>query len=496
MSARGKINIPISIGIAFAVLLYIFIVSAAIVMMSPGVAIILGVLPFVFLFSNQSWDFDPSIRVLHWLFVSSIVLFVIWPRYLAFNFGGPDITPARIAYGLLLVFWAISLLSPSYRKDLVGLLRAGGGWVLVIALYVLLRVISCMFSIAPFQSIYLLLNELLAVVLVFPIALSIYHRLDNVSSLVAWLFFAGIVVASLAIIEVIVGHTLFANISLPGMKVDSEWLEQAVMDKVRAGRYRAQSTFSHPLLLAEFMIFEIPLAMYFMAHRRLMVRLIGVFAFALFVGGAVATGSRSSLVAIPIMILLAMALFSMRQRNGFAGGILWIMSVIAMVLGSVVLLVLLYAGVLDIGYFTGKSALEMSSTNARVLMLTRGFPLIADHPLFGYGIGMGGYILGINKAFGAITIDNYYLSLALDSGVPSMIVFIVAFCGFSVKGYLASFNNTSPHMLLAGMLAVSVIGVLIVKTILSIPHNGPLLYLSIAIIALISWIVAKKEGAC
>lgn len=477
-------------------LIYVAVLVMSIAILPLAMAIILGLLPLTFLFLNQTFDFQPPLSSLHGLFVSAIVLFILWPRYLAFNLGGPDITPSRVAYALLLLLWVVALLSPTFRRDLVTSLREVRGWLWLVVIYVLLRIISCFFSIAPQLSFYLIANELLTAVLILPIAISVYRNRSRLESLAQWLLLAGVVVALLAISEIALGHTLFANISLPGMRVDSEWLEQAVMDKVRGGRYRAQSTFSHPLLLAEFMMFMLPFSMYFIVHRKLIWRFIGAFSLLLFIAGALLTGSRSALVAIPPIILMAVVLLSMRKSDSFVGGALWIVTLMALGLGALISVVMWVSGSIDFSLLTGKSTLEMSSTNARVLMLARGLPLVADHPLVGFGPGLGGYVLGINKASGAITIDNFYLSMALDSGVPAMLAFMALAIGLAGRGYLSSLRNLSDEGLLTGMLSISVTGVLIVKSILSIPHNAPLLYLALALITVVPTLPPREKAPC
>lgn len=493
MQTSRKASTTSSLFIFVAIVFYALFVSAALLFLPPLISVIFCVLPFGLLFFNQNWDFSPPFRLLHILFTSSIVLFILWPRYIAFNFGGPDITPSRIAYLLLLLVWIISLFSPSYRKNFIGQFKYVRAWLAIVGIYVILRILSCFFSLSPLTSFYLIAKELFTFILILPIVISIYQSRKRYNSLVLWIFLAGLFVAVLAILESTVRHNLFANISLPGMHIDPEFHQQAIMDKLRGGKYRAQSTFEHPLLLAEFMIFELPLAMFYMAHNKLIWRIIGSIAFVAFIYGAISSGSRSALVAIPIVILLAISVLSTRKKNTFEGGVLWILTLLSIGLGSIAGIILLATGVADLSIITGKGTEQAASSTIRVLMLERGLPIVANHFFVGQGPGLAGYILGFGKANGSVTIDNYYLSIALESGIPALMSFIVLTFGFAIKGYFYSFRCLSREGLLAGMLGISVAGMLIVKSILSIPHNGPLLYLAIALIAVIPLLPQKVE---
>ena len=208
------------------------------------------------------------------------------------------------------------------------------------------------------------------------------------------------------------------------------------------------------------------------------------------------SGSRSALIAVPVILLLAMVLFSSRRRDDTRGGVLWILTLLSLTLGTIALAILLAFDALDISLITGRSATEASSTNTRVLMLIRGLPLVADRPFAGYGPGLSGYVLGFANARGEITIDNYYLSLALDSGIPTLLVFVWLTFGLAVKGFRHALNDCSSEGLLCGLLAISIIGMMVVKAILSIPHNAPLLFLAMTLILAISKLPAMERQTC
>jgi hypothetical protein len=484
LNLRSRRQSAGSFGVLAAFFFYVCLVGAAVAVLPLYIAALLGILPLSALLFNQSLTFKAPLRLLHWSFVAAMVLFILWPRYLAFNFGGPDLTPARLAYVVLLGIWAGALISPEFRRSLWGTFHLERRWILLIGAYIILRLVSCFFSDGVGLSFYQTANELFTALLLVPIILSIYRDRSRLESLIFWIFSAALLVACLAIIERIVSHTLFAGVTIPGMNIDSVWLQQAITDKVREGRYRAQSTFSHPLLLAEFMVFAIPLSFYFISRKGFWTTFVGVVGLLLFVAGAVLSGSRSSLVAIPPMVVMAIVLFSFRSQGSGRLSVSAIIMLLTLAMLGLCAFTLLASGEIDLRVITGRSTLEIASTNTRLQMISRGIPLIAERPLVGYGPGLAGYILGIANAAGTITIDNYYLSLALESGVPTLLIFLILFFGVSGKGYLCAMSLRTDSGLLKGLLSISLVGMLIVKSILSIPHNLPLLVLCVAIILL------------
>ncbi len=470
-------SLPVS-----AFLFYVLIVGAAVAVLHPVLAIFLGILPLSALLFNRAFVFQAPLRLLHFLFVAAMVLFILWPRYLAFNFGGPDLTPARLVYATLLGIWAGALVSPAFRRDLWSAIRESKFWIWLAVAYFVLRLFSSFFSDAPGLSLYQIANELFTAVLILPIVLSIYRHPPQIESMAFWIFLASVVVAGLAIVEWTLSRTLFSNVSIPGMRVDSEWLQNAVMDKVRAGKYRAQSTFSHPLLLAEFMMFALPLSLYVAAGKGFWMRSLGVAGLFLCLAGAVVTGSRSTLIALPPMMLLAVVVLATRQRladgRTSALGIFILFCTLVGLFGFAVLFTFDFVSP---ELVTGRSALEVSSTTTRLQMLQQGVPLILERPLLGYGPGLSAYLAGVKSSLG-LTIDSYYLSLALDSGLVCLIIFVLLTAGVAIKGFVSATRDSSSLGLLKGMMGVSLIGMLIIKSILSTPHNAPLIFLCIALI--------------
>jgi O-antigen ligase len=125
--------------------------------------------------------------------------------------------------------------------------------------------------------------------------------------------------------------------------------------------------------------------------------------------------------------------------------------------------------------------------DARVTQYKTGIPLILKHP-WGYGIGMGGETLNYNP-FGFMTIDTYYLDIALQFGIVGFLVFygmIVVSIGQSAKlSYLhiaddADFELFTP-------IAISLVNFLVIKAVFSELDNHPLVFMMMGAVVALSY---------
>jgi hypothetical protein len=128
-----------------------------------------------------------------------------------------------------------------------------------------------------------------------------------------------------------------------------------------------------------------------------------------------------------------------------------------------------------------------------------GISKILKRPALGYGVGLGNselfYVVKNDTSTQTSpSTDNYYLTLILDSGIPASGLFVVTlgcFCWLGIKIY---FIRDGEAELLAGMLGLSVLGIAVVKSVLSIDYNLLFMYLSFAmLIVLKEQVIQQKE---
>src|SRR6185312_11435109 len=131
---------------------------------------------------------------------------------------------------------------------------------------------------------------------------------------------------------------------------------------------------------------------------------------------------------------------------------------------------------------------QQSSTDARVAQFNLGMPKILHNP-FGYGIGMGAETLGY-APFGQLTIDTYYISVALEYGVLGFIIYY-SMVAFSIYHSGRRVFETRPDLPepnpLFAPLAIAMTNFLVIKSVFSQQDNHPVVYMMLgAVVALCS----------
>lgn len=415
--------------------------------------------------------------------LSLLVLINLWPGYVVYRVGGlPSVNPTKLAWlGFLMLAAGSIMLCEEPLERLARRCRAHP-WIIFSVLFLMAwRVISAGAGEQPVPQVLSLGSEIITYYVLFFAALAVLRDERDVQRLLAVLMAAAIVQALLASAESVVKHTLFDRFVSVGSE-DSAAVLDMLREKFRDGHYRAQGTFEHPMVLAEFMAMIAPLAAIpFLSRKTGLWRWICV-AF-LPVAFAVILSSRSR---VGIAVLLAAVLMTgtllllprgARARHSGAS-----LSLAVSIFLLPVLLVAGYFAMQEVSHLiAGRSAGEASSTMSRVLMLQRGIPLIHASPFVGYGNGMGAVKLGFFDGV-RFNIDNYWLGVALDAGLPGLVAFAAVFALAALLGLKYYRQRDDRAGLTAGFMAISIIILLGCKTVLSIASGFTLGYVLIAAI--------------
>jgi O-antigen ligase/polysaccharide polymerase Wzy-like membrane protein len=185
---------------------------------------------------------------------------------------------------------------------------------------------------------------------------------------------------------------------------------------LREGNIRAQATFNHALAFDQFLLLATPIAVSLLFVRRL--RAIGLVALALGITALAATGSRSPWLAL---LLTVGALVVIRRPRVALGA-----AALAVVIGASLPGVRdrlntaalgREAATLDRAMYSSRTEPELSAAG-RLFVALGGVRAVARHPIIGYGVLPGGGSARLPS------VDNYYLLLPIQIGLPAA-VFIV-----------------------------------------------------------------------
>jgi O-antigen ligase len=411
-----------------------------------------------------------------------LVIFALWPTYMIIKVGSLPALDARRVIAALSIALAFYLVV-SRRSVAHSLLHPKPGPIRVgywlIAIYAVLRIASCAVSEVPFFSLISVLWEVLYYYSVFFIAALFFNESPFAKRYVDSILMLAVAISLFAIVERVVGENVLVRFApkLDGIEALSLALSQS---RVRDGLFRAQGTFENPLLLAEFasIAFSFAFASLLWPVSK-WVRFLAISCMILCPVSVWISGSRAGFIALGAGagIVLLLKIFSSSKETTMYGRSMRKIGFVFAILAAVIVLA---PTVLVIA--KGRTSMEGASTQARLLMLDLARPSIEESPLLGKGPGVSGGIAGIRTTAGLTTLDNYLLAIAIESGLPALLVFLSIFLytGWAVLNRLMLRRSDLPHFMAAsaGVMAVAVV----FRSILWIPYNLSFLFILFALV--------------
>lgn len=421
-------------------------------------------------------------RLLRGLIYALLVVWIVWPAYLTYKIGPtPGLSPTRILYWSVILIWFFWFIaSSSLRSTLWSRLKRVRPLGTILGIYLLWMAICAIATDHIFYSLYYAIRLMLGPVLIFLIVLSCFRGREDVERALLYVVLAAILSSCIGIAESVHKANFFADL----LQVDPDaiaTMEWAVGDRSRDGTYRVASTFSHPLAFGEYLSMVLPLAVYQLIYGgTALKRFLALAAFPLIAVALYTTHTRSSMVAagvVMIFVIVFLGARMIRQRKSFA----------VTILGAFMLVSIIFAALAAVSaapeLIAGRSAGEAGSTAVRLSMLERGGHLIAEEPILGYGPGLGVVTLGFLPGVSKLTLDSYFLSVVLETGVPGLLLFLGLLMIPIMKGFAFSLGKSSRENLLAFALAASLLAFAIVKTVLSLTNNLDSAFVLIALLA-------------
>lgn len=430
---------------------------------------------------NNEWYTAKPILLLSVLLLYSSIL---WPKYGVIKFGGmPSVSPSKILYAAIFLVFIFSLffdkgMKQRIIKDTRQLWPLYLGW----GLYVTFKVVSVfVLDDAPigFQLKYIV-EQFLGYEFLFVIILSQIQTSFEVEKFIRIFMFCTLPLLAFALAEHVIGRTIFAYI----VSVDydeSGRIAAGLLPKIRDGFHRLQASFEHPLVFGQYLSMSLPLLMYFFLKKnnKLISRVIALFSMLITILLIYATGLRSSL-AISIITSVLMITFSPLLINRLKLDIPMLLRVIGISIFACVACYFLLLVIPEI--ITSKSAETASSSDARVYMFLHGLPYIISSPILGYGPGSAPFLAGVMVTGGFYSIDNFYLSLALDSGLVCLFGFTMT-AGYAIwllcRSFFMPINSDLRLMVIC--LSLSVVIYASTLVVLSISSNNYIYFILLAL---------------
>ena len=409
-----------------------------------------------------------------------IFLLGAMPAYLPFKFGAlPGLNPLRLAFAAVMLLWLYSLVtSASLRATLRTRIAHSRGLFLLLTGFLIWQVLTALVGDEPLFSLYYILKVLLPAYFWYLVVITFYRNFEDIQRSAFGLTLGAIVTCIFGIIEWRTQTNIFLRF-LPVSAEDLAGLDWIIVDKSRGGDYRISANFAHPLVLGEFICMVLPfvVALAFSAAKRTH-RVIAIISLPLLLLTIYLSYTRSALIATAAVLVTMGLIFGIRsaaqtRRAGLA------------MLGWMVMVTAISTAVVmasSVGYLAkGRTKAEEGSSIARVLMLSRGQHLLAEQPIQGYGPGLAAAKIGLLPGQRNLTIDSYFLTLAIESGGMGLIVFISAMAVALWRTAVAGIHTADPNAWMMAALTAAIVASMILKIVLSLTHNLDFLFVVIAL---------------
>lgn len=406
------------------------------------------------------------------LFLVTVFSLPVWPGFVALKLGAlPGVDPTRILILILLLGWLLLVIASGHMR--LALVRVYQGHRILFMLMFMLfgwELLSAVTMGGGLSSLFSAIRDVVYYLVIFLISLSVLRNEKHLNGVMHAVVLSSIFVTIVAHIELIQGHNLFVHYATAGDIADEILAEQT-----RGGESRVSGTFANPLALASFICISFPMMIYvFSRSPDLIWRGLALLALCLSSSAMYHTHSRGGLVVLALIFLL----FFMEQVRSLVRRVQneWKPAVILLAFGSIVLLGALFIS-MAIGLAQGRNETESASSDIRVMQMALGTPKVMAKPWLGYGPGNAAQELGLL----AKTVDNYYLTLALESGLPELLSFIGLLSGMAAIGWRL-YRVRWHGRYLSGMITMSIVGNILFMTVLSLEQVLPIMFIAFAML--------------
>jgi hypothetical protein len=273
------------------------------------------------------------------------------------------------------------------------------------------------------------------------------------------------------------------------LKVEDESVQRILAGARRdGGDYRVQGPFSTPLGLGEYMALTVPFLLHFVVGPfKMWIRLLCAAILPFAINVVLWSDSRLGLIGCILSFVLFGLLYGIfwwrRHRETIIGP--------AIVLAYPAVMATVFAATLIVGRIRERiwgSGQYEASNEGRSEMYRVGIPMVLKHP-WGYGPGRGAETLGITNLEGVITIDTYYMLIALEYGIIGFFLYYgaMAIAIWTAGRDAVTVSDRKSEEMLLIPLVVAMTNFFIIKSVFSNDDNHPLVYMMMGMILALVW---------
>lgn len=443
----------------------------------------------IWLLPDAGWA--PTRAMSQAMFVFLAVV-MCWPDYIGIDLPGlPWITLSRLVALPLTGLFLVSLsISAQFRHDLAETLAAVPWVWRLLTAFAVIAFLSILWSTSISISANKFSVALFNWFVVFFVAVYVFRTPGRLLTFAYLLWGSLIFVSLIGLVEWRLGHVPWSG-HLPSIfTIQDETVTRILAGSVRSavGAYRVQSKFSGPIGLAEFYAFALPFLLHFaLTHRSLVVRIAAVASFLLSIKLISLTDSRLGMVGLFLSMLFYLLFWGARHRRLHPNSPVGTM----VVLGYPAV----FIGFIPATFYIGRlrhliwgSGAEQASTDTRVEQIHVGLPKVFERP-WGWGIGRGGDTLNMDS------IDNYYLSVALEYGVVGFVIYFTMFGIAVFNGLKRAITFPEGELALMVPLTIALMNFMVVKLTFSQQDTHALVFAMLGALVACCWRFDRETAA-
>ena len=424
------------------------------------------------------------------LMMSYMAITIAWPAYVALNLPGlPWISLTRLVlFMVLAVFiWNFST-SQQLRDKLRDVVSETPIAIRVFWMFWATTTFSLVFASPIGVSISKYINNQIYWTMVLFMTALLATRPGFVGRFVRVLVIATALVIVYSLYEFRIERVPWLDYLPSFLKIDPELLEILMDSQSRAGTdiYRVRGPFAASLFFSEFLTMVFPFFLYFASKQKRILPLLATMAATL--GCLVVmylTNARSAILGALVALLLYPFFYAIRRRSLHERSIVGTSLLMAYpaLVGVATMLVLFWPR-LHVMVLGGGQ--HQASSDARSEQWRMGIPKLLSHPL-GYGVGRGNEALGYVNLAGKGTVDTYFLTIMLDSGILALPLFLLTFLIPAWLAFKYYRDSRTPEQEILAPLSIAIINFIIVKSVLTSEANIPLAFAYVGCIIGLVW---------
>lgn len=428
-------------------------------------------------------------RTMNRLFFAFLVMAICWPNYLAIALPGlPWITSVRlVGFPLAFVLLLCLSISPEFRAQTLASVRSIPRLATFIAAFVAIQCFSILVSRHPFESLNAVIALQISWTAIFFVACYAMLTPGYAHKWAYILWMGAVFVCVLGLWEQKLGHVPWLNHIPSFLAVGDEYVQRILAGgrRLGIGDLRIQSIHSTSLGLAEFLALATPFIIHFMVADtyRPALRIAAGASIPLIFYVIILTQARLGSVGFFMACLLYLFAWAFGRWRHVKGTLIGP----AVVMAYPVIFVAFMAATFFIGrlkkiVWGGGDAAY--SNEGRMDQLRMGIPKVLARP-WGYGADQGADALGYTNLAGTLTIDNYYLLIALDYGIVGFILYYgaILLTIYAAAKYGLAAKMKDPEQALLIPLGISLSVFFVIKSIFSQTQNHALQFMLMGAVA-------------